>query len=230
MPMRPGGEVLQLLRARPGIAVRAWGFKVVGGSTIGTCTVTCQQYRTSSIYQLTVTPGGTDWFYPFESSAAGSCLVPFDQPAGTLVLTGPMNGCALEVHEERNGNRFYHDADGTALDALQPNRPRPKIRVAYADYMGPERYAHQRFLRYHQRGDFGGYANTVIVVKLDDSRWGVYGSTFIQVNQDFWQIKDRVPYELGTFEDNIARRMLREQLARDQQRDRNLFPLNEAPL
>ena len=49
MPMRPGGEVLQLLRARPGIAVRAWGFKVVGGSPIGACTVACQQYREGPI-------------------------------------------------------------------------------------------------------------------------------------------------------------------------------------
>jgi hypothetical protein len=46
----------------------------------------------------------------------------------------------------------------------------------------------------------GGYEHTVLCVK-QGSQWKVYGSTNIRLNFDAWQIKDRVPYHLGTFDD-----------------------------
>ena len=208
--MKDGGTVLAALRSKPSMAIAAWGFIVRGepladGQGQG-CTLTCTRYGNSSIYQIAVARGGTDWYIPFHFGEARYCDVPRGETDGTLVVTFPMNGCALEVRRINGDNRFYHDSDGNSM----PNDPPGvrSIRVTAPDYEGPDRTAHFRALRYFSAEvqnqlevpNRGGYEHTVLCVK-QGSQWKVYGSTNIRLNFDAWQIKDRVPYHLGTFDD-----------------------------
>lgn len=212
--MIPGHTVLANLRANPAVAIAAWGFIVRGGPLSdqngGGCTLACARYRQSSIYQISVARGGNDWYIPYAHDEARHCDVPRNQPNGTLVVTFPMNGCALEVRLVAGQNRFYHDADGNSM----PNDPPGvrKIRVEAPDYEGPDRVTHERALRYFsieaqnaltERNldpNTGGYEHSVLCVK-QNGRWHVYGSCNIRLNDDAWQIKDRVPTHLGSFDD-----------------------------
>jgi hypothetical protein len=78
----------------------------------------------------------------------------------------------------------------------------PKLRVAYADYAGPDNTAHERSLRYFgpDKDNVGGYEHNIICVKRGGN-WEVYSSAVMRLNGDAWQIKDRVPYHVGTFAD-----------------------------
>jgi hypothetical protein len=202
--MKPGNAVLALLRHQPKTAISAWGFIVRGGPLSnpqgGGCTLTCQQYRNSSIYQIDVAAGGPDWYIPFGYREARYCDVPSGQPNGTLVVTFPMNGCALSVHATGTGNRFFHDSDGNSMGGLVLGAE--KVRVTYADYTGPDNTAHERSLRYFgpDKDNAGGYEHSIICVK-EGGEWGVYASAVIRLNADAWQIKDRVPYAVGRFAD-----------------------------
>jgi hypothetical protein len=212
MPPIPGAAVLASLRATPDVAIAAWGFVVRGGMLAddavgGACGLACNLFGQSGCYELRVGLGATDWYIPYGMGEARHCDVPRGQPNGTLVVTFPMNGCALEVRQiDGNTNRFYHDADGNSMPHNPPGAL--KIRVNPADYAGPERTAHVRALRYFAREvqdqlevpNRGGYEHSIICV-MRNGEWKVYGSTNMRLNGDAWQIKDRVPYSLGKFDD-----------------------------
>jgi len=204
MAMKPGAAVLAALRASPGMATAAWGFVVrgqmLGNAVGGGCTLACGRYRESSVYEIAVGAGAGDFYIPFGHGQARHCDVPQGQPNGTLVVTFPMNGCALEVREIDGNNRFYHDSDGNSMPALPPGVQ--KIRIVAADYEGPEQTAETRFPRYVNPDieAAGNFEHSIISVKRG-GQWEVYGSTCILVNDDGWQIKDRVPYHLGDFAD-----------------------------
>ncbi|MFJ4247458.1 hypothetical protein [Pseudomonas sp. NPDC089741] len=202
--MKPGNEVLALLRNQPSVAISAWGFIVRGDALRdavgGACTLTCTRYNQSSIYRIDVVAGGPDWYIPFSQGEARYCDVPSGQPDGTLVVTYPMNGCALSVHATATGNRFFHDSDGNAMGGLVVGAQ--KIRVTNNDYSGPDNTTQERCRRYFgpDKDNTGGYEHTVICIKRG-AYWHVYGSAIIRVNADAWQVKDRVPYALGQFDD-----------------------------
>lgn len=204
MPMKPGGAVLTLLRNQPGMAIAGWGFIVRGAALsnpLGSgCTLTCDQYGTTSVYQIAVVPGGPDWYIPFAYGVARYCDVPSGQPNGTLVVTFPMNGCALEVHPTLTGNRFFHDSDGNSM--VRDGLGAAKFRADYSSYAGPENTTHERSLRYFgpDKENRGGYEHTVLCVKVG-GLWQVYSSAIMRVNEEAWQIKDQVPYGLGSFAD-----------------------------
>ncbi len=166
----------------------------------GACALTCNRYKLTGVYQIDVGMGVGDWYIPYAHQQARYCDVPHGEPDGTLVVTFPMNGCALEVHAGINGNRFYHDADG---NSMPNNLGMPKLRVAYADYAGPDNTTHERALRYFGNPDLpnaGGYEHNIICVKRGGD-WEVYSSAVIRLNGDAWQVKDRVPYQVGVFAD-----------------------------
>lgn len=208
--MKDGATVLAALRGAPAIAIAAWGFIVRGLPLIdalgGQCTLTCGRYRQSSIYLMDVARGGADWYIPYGHGEARYCDVPQGQPNGTLVVTFPMNGCALEVRFVAGQNRFYHDADGNSMPAPAPGVL--KFRATAADYQGPDRTAHMRALRYFDGAvqaqlddpNQGGYEHNVFCLKRG-GQWQVYASAVIRLNGDAWQIKDRIPYHLGDFDD-----------------------------
>ncbi|HEX6086845.1 MAG TPA: hypothetical protein VF266_20115 [Thermoanaerobaculia bacterium] len=208
--MRPGAAVLATLRANPKTAIAAWGFVVRGGALLddigGACALSCDQFRQTSIYQITVQDGAGDYYIPYGDRAARYCDVPTGLPDGTLVVTFPMNGCALEVRDVNGVNRFYHDADGNSMPLHPPGIL--KFRAASADYEGAERTTHMRALRYFSKDvqdklevkNRGGYEHDVICVKRG-TQWQVYSSANILLNGDAWQVKDRVPSHLGSFDD-----------------------------
>ncbi len=202
--MKDGSIVLAMLRYNSDVAIRAWGFVTRGNALTnpigGPCTLKCGRFRESSVYEIMVDDtNGPDWYIPFEQGEARYCDVPAGEPNGTLVVTFPMNGCALEVHATEKGNRFYHDSDGKSMPK---NLGEPKFRVDYAGYgtytervkniKGEEtggtivhRTAHDRSLRYfgpeneHRTYPYqGGYEHNIICVKKGDS-WNVYASAVI---------------------------------------------------
>ncbi|MBO1361838.1 hypothetical protein J2D73_18810 [Acetobacter sacchari] len=63
------------------------------------------------------------YYYPYRANGVGYVDVPADVRDGTLVLTDGMNGCAAEVLIRPDGRlRFCHDADGVALQGMNPRQ------------------------------------------------------------------------------------------------------------
>ncbi len=85
------------------------------------------------VRQLNVTHGGNGiaYWYPYLDKGmsggtfggVGECTIPATAPAGTVALTGAMNGCSLRVYEDRlRGDlHFYHDNNGENLVADRLN-------------------------------------------------------------------------------------------------------------
>ena len=210
MPMKPAGQVLALLRTQPATACAAWGFMCRGAplnsALGGNCTLTCT--TNDGVYLIDVADGGgTDWFIPFASGAARYCDVPGGQPNGTLVVTFPMNGCALEVHPTATGNRFYHDSDGKHMPVLASAA---KCRVDANMYEGPGAKAMSTLSRFPDRSDHDivgqNFEHTIICVK-DGAYWNVYQTAVVTTMnksngaRSSWQIKDGPPVHLGVFGD-----------------------------
>jgi hypothetical protein len=207
MPMKPAGQVLGLLRTQPATACAAWGFMcrgaALGNAMGGGCTLTCTE--NNGVYTLGVTACGVDWYIPFGAGAARYCDVPSGESNGTLIVTFPMNGCALEVHPLANGNRFYHDSDGIRMPA---GATVAKVRVDANMYEGPGAKAMGVCARYDGSGGVIGqnFEHTIICVK-SGGFWNVYQTaivTTMRLSDQFhtsWQIKDGPPVHLGVFAD-----------------------------
>src|SRR5262249_50723524 len=201
--------VLAMLRTSPNTACAAWGFicrgAMLDGPIGGGCTLTCT--IANGVYQLDVSAGAGDWFIPFKAGAARNCDVPRGQPDGTLVVTFPMNGCALEVHSRVSGNRFYHDSDGKHMPNVDGNFNTPKFRAEADLYEGVGARAQEVCGRDFGRDLIGqNFEHTLICVK-NGARWHVYQTAVVTtVNtktgaHSRWQIKDGPPVQLGSFAD-----------------------------
>lgn len=208
MPMKPAGQVLALLRTNPATTCAAWGFMCRGAALNnaigGACALVCT--TNDGVYTITVNAGGgTDWYIPFAAGTARYCDVPNGQPNGTLVVTFPMNGCALEVHPTLNGNRFYHDSDGKHMPVLNTVA---KVRVNADMYEGEGAKAMTACARHDgSRGIIGqNFEHTIICVK-DGGLWNVYQTAVVTTmnmktqEHSSWQIKDGPPVHLGVFAD-----------------------------
>ena len=207
MPMKTGPEVLALLRTGPSIAVAAWGFIVrgacLGAAAGGGATLTCA-HEDGGVYRIAVTIGGPDFYIPFGQSEARYCDVPSGQGDGALVVTYPMNGCALEVRATATGNRFYHDSDGRSMGAVAGVQ---KLRADYSSMRGAERQRAEEVFGRARTGMVGqNFEHSIFCIK-SGTRWKVYSSTVVTFMstrtgaRECWQIKDYVPYELGEFDD-----------------------------
>ncbi len=205
--MKPAAQVLAMLRTNPATACAAWGFMcrgaVLSGMLGGGCTLTCTE--NNGVYTITVTAGGADWYIPFGAGVARYCDIPIGEPNGTLVVTFPMNGCALEVHRIGNFNRFYHDSDGHNMPVLATIA---KIRVDADMYEGIGARASSVFARYDgSRGVIGqNFEHTLVCVK-NGGFWNVYQTAVVTTMSTHdgalssWQIKDGPPVHLGVFAD-----------------------------
>lgn len=209
--MRDPNLVLKLLRTDPATACALFGF-VVRGQMLnqamgGPCSLSCS--IVNGVYQIDVNPGSGDWFIPFAQGAARYCDVPQGQRDGTLVVTFPMNGCALEVHGYRNVNRMYHDSDGNAMPDVDTKVHRPKFRAESRVYEGAGARAEtifSRFLRPFRKQIGQNFEHTLVSVK-SGSRWHVYQTAVVTTmhmdtgSRSSWQIKDGPPVTLGSFAD-----------------------------
>lgn len=222
MPMKNGAAVLGVLRSKPKTAISAWGFisrgDCLSDQVGGNAALRCVRYGQTSIYQIQVARGGTDYYIPYRSGEARYCDVPRGRPDGTLVVTFPMNGCALEVHRRPNGDlRFFHDADGKSMAPLPMGGHRVRVfRATYGDMSGASEPAIAAFQREQSRAEskglhfMGNFEHNIYCIKIS-GKWQVYASACVlsrmvtdlleERANDAWQIKNDVPYFLGEFDD-----------------------------
>jgi hypothetical protein len=76
-----------------------------------------------------VEQGKGDWYYPYMYQACGEVTVPINQPEGTMVVTGGMNGCEIRVYRDGNNLRFFHDANGKNFIDKDTNQPKAELNV-----------------------------------------------------------------------------------------------------
>lgn len=206
-----GASVLGLLRTMPQEVCASRGFicrgDVLTGNLGGSCGLSCN--FANGAYQIDVTAGGTDYFIPFQQGAASYCDVPRGVRDGTLVVTFPMNGCALEVCDNGDGkNRFFHDSDGRSM----PGQRRAKCRIDADMYEGPGSPARSRYASlinpYAESGFVGGgYEHTLVCVKKG-RLWNVYQTATVTLMdagnaalKRYVKVTGGTPVHLGVFED-----------------------------
>jgi hypothetical protein len=134
-----------LLRSDPGETTKKYRFVVESdvyrsGATGGPCTIACDHLN-DNIYRLRVTGiTGGDFYYPYVTSgdSVGRCRVPVGQADGTMVLTGGMNGCAIQVNRlDSNEFEFCHDKNSCSIGKLGAALPgRSVCSIGVSDYMG----------------------------------------------------------------------------------------------
>jgi hypothetical protein len=131
-----------LLRTDPESALGKYGFLVdnevyTAGTIGGACSLGCTPLG-GNIYRLTAKAGAGDFFYPYiytSGGGVGECAVPVGQADGTIVVTGGMNGCSLQVNRHGGVFNFYHDNNGNSLTGkVIPGNI--VARVDYKDYAG----------------------------------------------------------------------------------------------
>lgn len=84
---------------------------------------------------LAISPGGEDYYFPWVNRGVGHVTVPGNVKEGTLVVTGGMNGCALQVNDYNGNLIFYHDADNQYLGTLHQPQGQQLIRIEPRLYM-----------------------------------------------------------------------------------------------
>lgn len=174
-------EALSLLRNNPHDVCLNNGFLTesdkVLASTGGPCSISCSQVD-DHVFRLEAKLGGSDYFFPYLPGRCGHYDVPRTTPVGTIVLTGGMNGCSLQVDRVGTSSfRFIHDADGKyALPG-----PTTICRVNYRDYAGPSTSRgiglgiSFALSKVPSMGLMPYPRNTILCVKGRDS-WKVYSS------------------------------------------------------
>jgi hypothetical protein len=132
------------IRADAGFCFLTFGFVVsnevyVRGAVGGACLIDCQ-HLSGNVYQLVAKQGFGDYFYPYVNGnpGVGECTVPVGRAAnGAMVVTGGMNGCALQVNRVGNNFVFYHDNNGNSLAQMMPAaQGQVACRVTFNDYAG----------------------------------------------------------------------------------------------
>ena len=74
-------------------------------------------YGTYECYYYPYITQFTDNSIPGKILNVGHCLVPIDAPVGTIVLTGGVNGCALQINRTADGKYliFMHDKNSRSM-------------------------------------------------------------------------------------------------------------------
>lgn len=119
---------------------------------------------------LKITPGGSDYYFPYVRGVGQVTVGPVGRiPEGTIVVTGGMNGCALEVTVRNNQFVFYHDQNGVSMRGVW-NAGRTVCRITEAAYwpthfvMAQTRYPIVQFICVYRYGfwhvlGYGIYTN-----------------------------------------------------------------------
>ncbi len=147
---------------------------------------------------------GTDYFYPYVTgeTGVGFTFVPADCPVGTLVFTGGMNGCAIQVNKTVDGENlvFMHDKDAKSMsqdkwpailaeinEAYQEDTGRKTAldtlaselcRVEPKDYMGEDTEDGTTFYSFLIEGRTRSLACYLVAVKREGF-WEIYNSPIV---------------------------------------------------
>ena len=122
-----GDELLAQLRSNPDAITKQFGLFawIPYGLTGGVCNVECEELS-KDVYKLKIVDGIGDYYYPWKARDVGAVAVAVGtSKEGTLVLTPPMNGCAIVVKRETRTHKqysqdcfvFQHDADSCTIDS-----------------------------------------------------------------------------------------------------------------
>ena len=179
-------SALALLRTDPDAALAKYGFAVDSSVyTAGTIGGGCLLHAESAggnIFRLTAKQGAGDYFFPYINTTDGGvgvCVVPKGQADGTIVATGGMNGCSLQVNKSGNDFYFYHDLNGSSMAGkLTPGTV--VCRVDYKDYVGPLDIGSKLVHKYMSKNSKAGYEYYCITVH-NGGKWKVYVSALIRV-------------------------------------------------
>ncbi|WDS37811.1 hypothetical protein [Pseudoxanthomonas sp.] len=212
-----GSSVLKLLRTMPKnvCASRAFICRAADGSLQeavgGSCRLNCEME--DGAYRIEVARGGgMDFFIPYGHGAARYCDVPRGAPDGTLVVTFPMNGCALEVQAKGRVNRFFHDADGNSMTGDR----HAKCRIEADTYEGPGAKAAGKFSDLPSAMDTidgvigTNFEHTIICVKKGDL-WNIYQTAVVVTraisggemvgSPSYRHVSNGPPVHIGVFAD-----------------------------
>jgi hypothetical protein len=118
-------QALNLLRNNPAEAFKHCAFKIVHGAegyekggkcTVSICTLEKAVKENMFLITLRSDKNGDDYHYPYINGkdSIGSCNVPKSSSPGTLVFTGGMNGCSIQVDNDNANNslKFMHCNNG----------------------------------------------------------------------------------------------------------------------
>jgi hypothetical protein len=136
-------SVLDQVRSNPDAAFEIYDFYVDASrssvvsdgrvQTGGPCTILEECNRTLVTLKVGNLPG-RDYYFPWKPSGVGIVEVPMAAPDGTIVVTGGMNGCSVEVIQRGSTLVFYHDADGCQMRNTVPVDGSPIFRRDYKEY------------------------------------------------------------------------------------------------
>ena len=208
---------LAKLRADPQGAVDKYGYFVTNDvyqnvTTGGACAIVCEPAN-GAVYKLTVRHGQGDYFYPYvhvTSGGVGTCVVPTGQANGTLVVTGGMNGCALQVNRSGTDLHFYHDANSESMKGkVYPGNQ--VARVEYDDYAGLLHLGEKTSIDYNRKAKGGksGMAHEHYLITVrDGGRWKVFVSALLRTSTRktaFWSGKDYNDIKFAPFMPTLSR-------------------------
>ncbi|MEM9460887.1 MAG: hypothetical protein AAGF11_42380 [Myxococcota bacterium] len=195
-------EILDRLRISPETTMGQYLFVVrdecfCGSYRGGACGLRCTKIGDGS-YALTTTPTVNHgpinhYYFPYRSEGeggVGECSVPRGSANGTVVVTGGMNGCALQVNRGNDNQlRFYHDANGRSLRRRSDIGGAVLCRIPYGTYSPNDigiQSAGEAMAKGRGKAFFVYY---LISIKVN-GRWKVYASGIIE---DEHEHRTRIP-------------------------------------
>ena len=141
------------------------------------------------------------YYYPFlsrftDNSIPGSyldvghCLVPIDAPIGTIVLTGGLNGCAIQVNKTEDSKYliFMHDKNSNSMDTPE----KQSVLLSYMKNFNKEVAFPNDLNDYILRIDFASYSQEFdnIIANIDYSKneYPVFLPITIKTSEKRWEI------------------------------------------
>ncbi len=134
--------------------------------------------KKNKVYQIEPTPGNGDFFFPYRPEV-GYCSVPIGQPDEAIVLTGGMNGCALEVYKNGANFDFYHDTNGRYLASRNPLGTRVCY-VPLSSYAGALDLGRQKAKKLTNASQTVYFQHTLISVHFG-GKWQVFVSGVLSI-------------------------------------------------
>ncbi|MEZ5669062.1 MAG: hypothetical protein R3F55_16785 [Alphaproteobacteria bacterium] len=140
----------------------------------GPCTLT-EAKPSNGVTRLAASNGGSDYLFPWVNRGVGEVNVLRAAPNGTMVVTGGMNGCSLEVRSNGPHLIFYHDADSNRLGVLKAAQGTLECRIeprVYTPLDLGEKIVGETI------GDGSAYFHQLLAVK-HGGKWKIYACGII---------------------------------------------------
>lgn len=171
-------NALKLLRSDPERAFKSYVFMTGNAAQGGSCAIGCAKVIDNVVKLTPDFGGGGDYFFRYGllAQAPGTVTVPVGQPDGTIVFTGGMNGCALQVQRTGAGFVFYHDVNCQQLTG--PVAGNTVCRVEPKDYDRFDRGGTVSIEVNHGRKN-SGYFQFAMITVHHAGKWKVFANCII---------------------------------------------------